>query len=104
MVIDGLVTKREIELGKSGKNLSMGSLMIQTVATTTDVLIAEVSFVAISITWNAFFGSIAIIGAITFCISLTGVFFGKQFNGLFGNKPKIIGGLILIGIGIKVVL
>jgi hypothetical protein len=52
MVIDGLITKREIELGKSGKNLSMGSLMIQTVATNIDALITGVSFVAIGITWN----------------------------------------------------
>jgi putative Mn2+ efflux pump MntP len=32
------------------------------------------------------------------------LFFGKQFSGVFGNKTKIIGGLILIGIGIKAVL
>jgi putative Mn2+ efflux pump MntP len=104
MVIDGLVKKQEIESGESGKNLSIGSLMIQAVATSIDALIAGVSFVAIGITWNGLFGSIAIIGSITFCISFTGVIFGKQFNGILGNKAKIIGGLILVGIGIKAVL
>lgn len=104
MVIDGLVKEQEVEPEKSSKNLSIGSLMVQAVATSIDALIAGVSFVALGITWNGLFGSIAIIGTITFCISLAGVFFGRQFNGIFGNKAKIIGGLILAGIGIKVVL
>jgi putative Mn2+ efflux pump MntP len=104
MVLDGLVKKQEVKSGRSDRNLSVGELIVQAIATSIDALIAGVSFVAIGITWHSLFGSIAIIGSITFCISLVGVFFGKQFNGVFGNKTKIAGGLILIGIGIKAVL
>jgi putative Mn2+ efflux pump MntP len=104
MVIDGLVKRQEIESRENGKNLSIGTLMVQALATSVDALLAGVSFIAIGITWNGLLGNIAIIGSITFCISLAGVFFGKQFNRVFGNKAKIIGGLILIGIGIKAVL
>jgi putative Mn2+ efflux pump MntP len=104
MIIDGLDKKQQIEPKGQNKNFSVGVIMIQAVATSIDALIAGVSFIAIGITWNSLFGSTAIIGSITFCISLVGVFFGKKFNGFFGNKAKTIGGLILIGIGIKAVL
>jgi putative Mn2+ efflux pump MntP len=33
-----------------------------------------------------------------------GCFFGKQISRIFGNKAKIIGGLILIGIGAYAIL
>jgi putative Mn2+ efflux pump MntP len=104
MIIDGLGKKQQIELKGRDNNFSVGVIIVQAIATSIDALIAGISFVAIGITWNGLFGSIVIIGSITFCISLAGVFFGKQFNGIFGNKAKIIGGLILIGIGIKAIL
>jgi putative Mn2+ efflux pump MntP len=103
MVIDGSIKKQEVELEKNSKNLSIGELLLQAVATSIDALIVGVSFVAIGITWNDLFGSIAIIGSITFCISLAGVLLGKHFNRILGNKTRIAGGLILIGIGIKAI-
>lgn len=45
-----------------------------------------------------------IIGVITFFISLSGTFIGCRFGDKFGSKIEIIGGLVLIGIGIKIVI
>ncbi len=45
-----------------------------------------------------------IIGIITFFISLAGVFIGCKFGDKFGCKVEIAGGLVLIGIGIKIVI
>jgi putative Mn2+ efflux pump MntP len=45
-----------------------------------------------------------IIGVITFFISLAGTFIGCRFGDKFGSKIEIIGGLALIGIGIKIVI
>jgi putative Mn2+ efflux pump MntP len=45
-----------------------------------------------------------IIGIITFIVSLVGTFIGCKFGDRFGSKIEIIGGLVLIGIGIKIVI
>jgi len=45
-----------------------------------------------------------IIGIVTFIISLIGTFIGCKFGDKFGSKVEIIGGLVLIGIGIKIVI
>lgn len=45
-----------------------------------------------------------IIGIITFLISLAGVFIGCKFGDKFGSKVEVVGGLVLIGIGIKIVV
>jgi manganese efflux pump family protein len=35
---------------------------------------------------------------------MVGVFIGKKTGNLFGKKVEIIGGIILIGIGVKILL
>jgi manganese efflux pump family protein len=45
-----------------------------------------------------------IIGIVTFIMSLIGTFIGCKFGDKFGSKIEIIGGLVLIGIGIKIVI
>jgi len=44
-----------------------------------------------------------IIAIITLIISFAGIFLGKKFKMVFGNWAKIMGGIILIGIGVKIV-
>lgn len=80
--------------------LTFGTLLIQAVATSIDALIVGVSFAALPDVkiWNA----VGLIGLITFVISLAGVFFGKKFGQLLGSKAEIFGGIILVGIGVKV--
>jgi manganese efflux pump family protein len=46
----------------------------------------------------------AIIGAITFGLSLVGVYVGKGFGHLFENKIEILGGVVLIAIGAKTLI
>lgn len=45
-----------------------------------------------------------IIGLITFALSFIGVMLGKAAGRLFGKKIEIAGGLILIGIGLKILI
>ncbi|MGZ7119716.1 MAG: manganese efflux pump, partial [Methanobacterium sp.] len=47
---------------------------------------------------------IIIIGLVTFLLSFVGVYIGKNVGHLFENKIEIIGGLILITIGFKILL
>jgi len=74
-------------------------LIILSIATSIDALAVgfSLSFLNLQIIIPAI-----IIGIITFSISFLGVFLGKQFGHIFENRLEQIGGLILIGIGIKI--
>ncbi len=55
---------------------------------------------------NMFFG-VAIIGVVTFFISLTGVLIGVKVGKALKKKAsitEIVGGLVLIGIGLKILI
>jgi putative Mn2+ efflux pump MntP len=74
-------------------------LLVLSVATSIDAL-------AIGITLSLITSSIAlavtIIGLITFALSYAGILIGKKFGHFFENKLEALGGIILIGIGIKI--
>jgi len=71
------------------------------IATSIDALIVGVSFAFIDIDILL---SVIIIGFSTFMMAMIGVFIGKKTGSLFGKKVEILGGLILIGIGIKILI
>ena len=104
MIFDGI---KELIADKKGETeelpefrLTFGKLLIQAIATSIDALIVGVSFAALPDVniWTA----VLLIGAVTFAISLIGVFSGKKFGQLLGSKAEIFGGVILVGIGLKV--
>ena len=104
MIFDGI---KELIADKKGETeelpefkLTFGKLLIQAIATSIDALIVGVSFAALPDVniWTA----VLLIGAVTFAISLAGVFSGKKFGQLLGSKAEIFGGIILVGIGLKV--
>ena len=104
MIFDGI---KELIADKKGETeelqefrLTFGKLLIQAIATSIDALIVGVSFAALPDVniWTA----VLLIGAVTFVISLIGVFSGKKFGQLLGSKAEIFGGIILVGIGLKV--
>jgi len=81
--------------------LHFPTLLILSIATSIDALAVGVSFAFLDITiWFP----IMIIGIITFIICFIGVIIGNKMGRIFGNKLGIIGGLVLIGIGIKILL
>lgn len=84
------------------KELSFPALLFQAVATSIDALIVGVSFVAMGMDWYSVITGIALIGIITFTLSLIGVYTGKKFGEILGSRAEIFGGAILIGIGAKV--
>lgn len=79
-------------------------LLIQGVATSIDALIVGVGFsVDLSGNLEAFITA-AIIGILTMIISTVGVYIGKFFGGLLKQKAEIFGGIILVGIGLKILI
>jgi putative Mn2+ efflux pump MntP len=76
-------------------------LLMLSVATSIDALAVGVSlaFLKVSIATP-----IVVIGAVTFLLSFLGVYAGTKFGHFFENKIGIAGGLILIGIGTKILV
>jgi len=74
-------------------------LLVLSIATSIDALAIGItlSFITSSIALAA-----AIIGLITFVLSYAGVLIGKRFGHFFENKIEALGGLVLIGIGVKI--
>jgi len=76
-------------------------LLILSVATSIDALIIgiTISLLSVPIVITA-----AVIGLVTFILSYIGAYIGKKFGHFFENKIEAIGGLILIGLGAKILL
>jgi len=96
---EGTVTGRK---GKMAVDmLSAKRLLILAVATSIDALAVGVSmaFLEVDIWWPA-----ALIGVVAFVFSYAGGLLGRRIGPLLGKIAEIAGGLILIGIGIKILL
>ena len=76
-------------------------LFILAIATSIDALAVGLSF---SVLKTSIIIPAITIGIITFLISMFGVFVGSKFGHIFEKQAEIIGGIILMGIGIKIVL
>lgn len=76
-------------------------LLGMAIATSIDALVVGVSLAFMDI--NIYL-AILIIGSVTFLTSMVGMLLGKNLNSKFGSKVEIIGGLILIGIGLKILI
>lgn len=83
------------------ENISFKLIIFQAVATSIDALAIGISFSVLNVN---IFQSSAIIAATTFFIALIGVFIGKKFGNILNQGANIIGGLILIGIGLKILI
>ncbi len=76
-------------------------LLSLSLATSIDAMIVGISFAFLEL--NILL-TIGIIGMVTFLISLSGIYIGKKFTFITAKKAEIIGGLVLIGIGTKILI
>ena len=81
--------------------LKTGVLFILAVATSIDALAVGVTFAVLD---TAIFTPVVIIGVVTFVMSFCGIYIGEKFGHFFEKKIEIFGGLILIGIGVKILI
>jgi len=76
-------------------------LLMLSIATSIDALAIGVSLAILKV--NIYYPS-AVIGIICFIITALGMIFGKKLSGILGKKAEVIGGLVLIAMGIKIVI
>lgn len=76
-------------------------LSLLVIATSIDALVVGVTFAFIK---NPIVINILIIGVVTFFVSFIGYLSGRELKKICKSKVKIIGGIILIIIGIKILI
>lgn len=77
------------------------SMIVLAIATSIDALAVGVTFAFLKV--NLIF-AVAVIGIVTFIISICGVKIGNVFGDKYESKAEITGGIILILLGIKILL
>ena len=80
---------------------SLTVLLALSIATSIDALAVGVT---LSVITTSIMAAVTAIGIITFGLSYGGFELGKRIGHFFENKIEIIGGLILIGIGVKILI
>jgi putative Mn2+ efflux pump MntP len=89
------------EDGKREEILKLHSVAVLAVATSVDALVVGLSFAFLQVSIAL---PILAIGVVTFSLSLVGFFFGCGLGRVFGNRIKIVGGVILMAIGLQILL
>jgi putative Mn2+ efflux pump MntP len=76
-------------------------LLTLSIATSIDALAVGLSFAFLKV--NILTASLTI-GITAFLITILGFLLGKKVGGFVGKRAELVGGLILIGIGVRILL
>ncbi len=85
---------------KSG-SMTPSVLLLLSVATSIDALAVGFSFAFLGV---AIVAPVAVIGVVTFVLSFVGVLIGSGIGHFLESKIEAVGGLVLIGIGAKILV
>ena len=86
---------------KSGASLAWNKMLVLAIATSIDAFAVGIT---IALLKDPILISSAIIGIVAFLFSIAGVFIGRKIGHFVGGKFQILGGVILILIGVKILL
>ena len=99
MVLEAVRNTHEQE--PKEESLHLKALLMLSIATSIDALAAGVTLAFLQVN---IFSAISLIGIITFTLSLAGVAIGNRFGIRFKSKAELIGGIVLILMGAKILL
>ena len=104
MLYEAIKGDEEDECGcctEHSEKLDLKELFILAIATSIDALAVGITFAFLK---YPVVKAVTIIGVVTFIISMAGVYIGNFFGSRFKKKAEIAGGIILVGIGLKILL
>ena len=87
--------------GKDAEKIDLVEYLILAIATSIDALAVGISFAALSVD---IFPAVSLIGVTTFIFSVAGVAIGHTFGARYEKPATIVGGVVLILIGLKILL
>jgi manganese efflux pump family protein len=101
MVHEGF--RGEEEQGNGGKDPTRGmSLVVLSVATSIDALAVGVSLGVLHNEGIVYPG--VVIGVVACTFTAAGLHLGKRLGAVFGKRMEIVGGVVLVAIGVKILL
>ncbi len=86
---------------KENYKIKTSTLIVQSIATSIDAFAVGISFALLNIEIMI---PVIIIGIVTFFASIIGLQLGKYIGIRFGKYIEVFGGLVLIGIGVKILI
>ena len=95
-----IYSARALKEDKEAK-LTVPVLLILSVATSIDALAVGLSFSLLQVSITI---SVIAIGVVAFLLSFAGFNFGNKLGKFFERKVQVVGGIVLISIGIKILL
>ena len=98
MILEGVSKKEEEVAGNPSKG---ASLIMLSVATSIDALAVGLSLALVD--GSILFSSL-VIGITSLVLSILGLYIGGRLGKKFGKRMELLGGIILIGIGLRVFL
>lgn len=101
MVREALAPEEEAVACAVDTRLDYKQLFLMAVATSIDALAVGVTFAFLEVT---IVPAITLIGCTTFCISLAGVVVGNFFGARYKKRAEVVGGVILMLLGVKILL
>jgi manganese efflux pump family protein len=101
MIYEALTNKEEQNVTCSNR-LNIKELFVLSIATSIDALAVGITLAFLPNT-NIWF-SIATIGVVTFILSVAGVFIGNKFGSKYKSFAELLGGIILVAIGCKILI
>ncbi len=102
--VGGKMIYEAFAIESAEKNLDPSNLMVLlalSIATSIDALAVGVT---LSLLTSSVAFAVVVIGLITFGLSYAGVVIGKRFGHFCESRIEVLGGLVLIGIGIRILL
>lgn len=101
MIVEALKPEEAVEIKEMDAPLDLKEMFLLAVATSIDALAVGITFAFLD---YPIVEAVSIIGIITFCISVGGVYVGNFFGNKYKNKAEFAGGLILVLIGLRILL
>ena len=89
------------ESDKVNDNIDVKTMILLAIATSIDALAVGITFAFLKVNLIL---AISLIGIVAFALSVIGTKIGNRFGDKYGNKACLVGGVILILIGIKILI
>jgi putative Mn2+ efflux pump MntP len=98
MVHEALTAGHGTEEAGGRDPFQFGRLLVMALATSVDALAAGFTLPLLDVPVVA---AVAVIGGVTFVLCLLGAELGQRFGARLGGKLDLLGGVVLIGLGVK---
>ena len=101
MIVEAVRDPDVEEIGKKDPPLDHKEMFLLAIATSIDALAVGITFAFLD---TPIVEAITIIGLTTFFLSIIGVVVGNFFGTRYKKKAEIVGGIILVAIGVKILV